>query len=180
MKRHTIATVRAVGVVAVTAAVVTGVTLATYQSNTVNLTSAQLTSANAQLVIKSTGADYGTTDTGFDFTGLAPGTPSAPFTFYLDNTGGVDLTISASSGPLTPISNFDPTQVTLHFVNVTASGASQDYPLSQLATGLVLPGGPIIANSVDQYTVSATISSAAVTGSGGGVSPFTITLTGTN
>jgi len=180
MKQHTIPIVRAVGVVAVTAAVVTGVTIAAFQSNGVTLTNAQLASGTAALQIKSSGTGFGASDLGFVFTKLTPGNASTPFSFSLFNSGDVDLTISASSGPLTALSGFDPTQVTLHFVNVTAAGASGDFPLSQLATGIVLPGGAIASLATDQYTVSATMASAAVSGSGGGVSPFTITFTGTN
>ena len=96
--------VRAVGVIAATSALVTGVTWAALTSNTATLTSTTINSATASLKLWD-GDSFETSAPGFTITGLVPGTGSEQ-AFYFQNDGEVPLKLKAKIPALPSSSGF--------------------------------------------------------------------------
>jgi hypothetical protein len=152
---------RAVGTMGAIAAIVGGVTFAAFQSNTVALDPNTLTSASAALQIGSNAEAFSGQVAGIN-SDMVPGTPTAPFTFYLKNNGEIPLNVSAHI-PTVFTSGIDPTKVTLAF---DCGGGPVSFKLSEWAAGsAVIPGGALAAGQTWTCSETATLDASA-TGSG--------------
>lgn len=168
---------RSIAVIGATAGLVTGVTFAALTSNTVALSPNTLSSASAHLQIGSNSQGYSDTSVTGMTASLKPGVPSDPFTFYLKNTGEVDLDVSAHiPGDFTG-SAIPATDVTL---TLNCGGGDVSYTLAQWNAGTgVIPPTVVANGGVLTCTETATLS-ASYTGSGGQtVTPFNVEFTGT-
>ena len=140
--------VRAVAVIGATAGLVTGVTFAALQSNTVALSPNTLSSASALLSIGSgTSCPQGNTSAtpGFTNVKLVPGVTSAPVAFCLDNTGDIPLNITAQVPDSFSGSQVPADQVTLTLSCPTLgnlSGTLNNYFNPVYFPGLALGTGP--------------------------------------
>lgn len=149
---------RAMLVFGVVASLVTGVTFAAL-NNQATLTNNTISSATAELQIKSSG-QFAPQDAGFAFSDIIPGGPAVPEpggAFQLRNTGGTDLDISVSIPALPVFSGgeVDPSKVDLivgcsttggQNFSVTASFADL---LAAHATGGVALGDGFLPKTTD-------------------------------
>jgi hypothetical protein len=172
---------RAVGVIGVVAVLAVSVTFAALSSNSVVLADNQFATGTAHLQIWNGSAFTDSPVSGFDFTNIIPGTETAPYTFYLKNTGDVPLSISSVSdfGAI-PTNIVDPTQVTVKITNVDQSNVFTTYTLSQLwdSTPDALPGSSIGAGVQNQYDVTVLVAPGAVSGSSASLTNLDLTFTG--
>ncbi len=170
---------RAVGVFAAVAVLVSSVTFAALQSQA-TLTNNQFATGTANLKIWD-GETYQSEAEGFNLTKLVPGTDSNPYDLWLKNDGTIDLNVDVVSS--TPTFSAGVLNASLINVKITSvvGGESLDYPLSQLydATPDALPGAPLAAGAERHYTVVININPDAVTGDSASVSDMNWTFTGT-
>ncbi|MDB5182614.1 MAG: hypothetical protein JWO47_398 [Candidatus Saccharibacteria bacterium] len=168
---------RAVGVMGVTAGLVTGITFAALTSNTVALSPNTLSSATAHLQIGSVSEVYNDNSvTGMTAT-LKPGVPSSPFTFYLKNTGQSDLNVSAHVPGDFSGSAISASDITL---TINCGGGDVSYTLAQWNGGsAAISANALTAGSVFTCSETATLSSSATGQGGKTVSPFSVEFTGT-
>jgi hypothetical protein len=159
--------VRAVGTMGAVAALVGGITFAAFTSNTVALTGNTMSTSTAALQISNGGAYSTSSVTGFNFT-LTPGTPSSPFTFYLDNTGTIPLTLTASTANSPTLASDLIAQNTTLSISCATEGGPLSATLSTWGPGTF--GTPLPAGAVDTCTATATLASS-FGGSGGGTTP---------
>jgi hypothetical protein len=160
--------VRSIGTMFAVAAVVGGVTFAGLKSNVVALKGNSVSTPTAALLI-SNGGTYQDSVSGFNFT-LTPGIPSSPFTFYIDNTGTIPLTLTASiANEASPYLGGDPiAQNTTLSITCTTEGGPLSATLSTWGPGTF--GNALPAGAIDKCTATATLASD-YSGSGGGTTP---------
>jgi len=168
---------RAIAVIGATAGLVTGVTFAALTSNTVALAPNTLSSASAHLQIGSVTEVFNDTSVAGMTASLRPGVASDPFTFYLRNTGEVDLDVSAHIPGDFGGSTIPATDVTL---TLNCGGGDVSYTIAQWNAGTAVVPGPVAADGgVLTCTETATLS-ASYSGQGGQtVTPFNVEFTGT-
>lgn len=192
---------RAIGVIGITAGLVTGVTFAVMQdtatlsNNTISSASADLQVSNETDCNTDVEAVFGSTASGFSFTNLVPGgAPSADQTFCLKNADGtnLDVTVYATSVTATGTGTLDKSKVQVSFTNVTDGNLNTTYSLAQLeslvrnvpAAGNQAAGGaniPTPAGTIEKFLVSVKLDAGAVGGSGPvSVTGFDFVFTGSN
>ena len=91
---------RAIFVIASVATVVTGITFAALQSQSVALTGNTIETASANLQVSKDGVTYGSSTGGYDFANVVPGgaaVPASGSTFYLKNGGTTNLALKLST-----------------------------------------------------------------------------------
>ncbi|HET6924251.1 MAG TPA: hypothetical protein VFH39_00275 [Candidatus Saccharimonadales bacterium] len=183
---------RAFAVVSLVGATVTTMTYATLQSPTASLTSNNIKSATANLVIGTaspTSTAYNATHTGFTFNNVIPGGPAVPDggnTFYLKNTGSTTLKLKLNiSGTPTNPGNVDLSKVNVT-VTRTDTGASQTASLQALLDtsdtgGLALTDTLAPGSTGTGYTITVGMDADAYTGSGNdaAIGPFDFVFSGT-
>jgi len=184
-----------VGVISAVVIIAGGVTFAALTSNTVVVSASTIDSATASLKIWD-GAAYSTTAPGYHITGLVPG-HGVDENLYLQNDGGVDMTIAAHV-PTLPgapaqgygFSGFDNLKVSItnedplclapnNVVNtdIAALNAGNVTLPCSLKAGDTGDGGTL--NHAGNYLVHFDIDPSAVTGAQAGVGAFDMDLTGT-
>ena len=185
--------IRAILVMGAVAALVTGVTFATLQSQA-TLTDSTISSATAGLQVKSTGPDFAAQDAGFKFEDLIPGgafSPSNDGKFTLKNSGSIPLSVQvqAETVAATGTGTLDKTKVIVRFTNLDAPGSFVDYTLAELESAARnVPGQSagftptaLANNDNDKMTIQVKLENGAITGSGPvSVSNFDLTFTGTS
>lgn len=186
--------VRAVAVIASVMALVTGVTFAALQDS-VTLQNNTIASANADLLIWD-GDSFEETAPGFTVTNLIPGDGSNEYPFYLKNSGGTALNVSASVpvAPADPGGGYDFTgwenlKVTIKSTDPACIGSPtvNTDMAALLVGGVALPCNSLAAGAQGDsnnlategnYTMEFDIVPASVTGDSPGVGNFDIVLTG--
>ena len=91
--------IRAIVVIAVIAAGVTGVTFAALQSQSAALAGNTIETASANLLISKDGSSFSGSSAGYDFNNVVPGGAAVPTTgntFYLRNSGTTNLALKLS------------------------------------------------------------------------------------
>src|ERR1700760_943872 len=132
---------RALAVVSTVGVLVTGVTYAALQSPQATLSGNTIQTASANLLIgtaSATSTAFSASHSGFTFSNVIPGGPSVPAggnTFYLKNTGTVNLALKMSVGS-TPVnaSSIDLNKVTITLTRVD-TGTTQSATLQSLIDG---------------------------------------------
>lgn len=174
---------RALAVFGVVATLVTGITYAAL-TNQASLTNNIISSATADLEVKSTG-EFAAQDAGFAFTGIVPGGPAVPVDgndFQLRNAGDVDLDI-AMSVPTAPIFSGGTVVQSEVDVIVSCTAGTNTFSLTEDLAALVAAHGtggipmspdalPHTTNNVADCTVKIQMSEDAITGSGSVSSNF--------
>jgi len=165
---------RAVGVVAATVVVVSGVTFAALQSQQDTLTGNTIQTATANLQLSTDGISYSNSHPGFDFNELVPGGQAVPvsgYPVYLKNAGGTALALkfAVSSLPSNP-NNVDLNKVNVLLTTIGSGGAPQSFSLQSLMSasasgGLPITSGNLASGATQQYKLQVSMSSDAVTGS---------------
>ena len=181
---------RAIGVIGAVAVLVTTVTYAALQSQA-TLTENTIASATAELEVSNDDVVYDESVTGFDFEGAIPGGASSdPETFYLRNSGDVDLDISATVPTALPLtwedSNSDPVIVDESMVDIaisctfTSGSFTIDGDLVTMGAGDVAAVGDALPDGEDA-TCTATVSmdAGAFSADSATSDGFDITFTGT-
>ena len=143
MKRSTrqVALLRAIGVVAAVAIIVSGVTFAALQSQQDTLTGNTIETATANLQLSTDGTAYADSYAGFDFNNIVPGGQAVPTTgypFYLKNSGGTPLSLkmAVSSTPANP-NSVDLSKVNVILTPVATGTSAQTFTLQSLITGFL-------------------------------------------
>lgn len=188
MKRFTNTKVllRAIGVVAAVAIVVSGVTFATLQSQQAKLTGNTIETAAANIQLSQTGATYTNTIPGYDFAGLVPGgsaVPTSGYTFFVKNSGNarLQLKLSVSSLPGNP-DNIDLAKVNVLLTPI--GGSAQTFTLQSLidadATGGVTVTAPaaLFPGNSQQYALQISMAADAMTGSSARLTGIDFAFTG--
>jgi hypothetical protein len=188
MTRKTTAIARGVGAISAVVALVVGVTFAA-QTSSVTLSDNTIGVGSADLLISNTPTSgFGSNVTGFQDNALVPGTPSSPYTFYLDNVGPTSLALSLTTDLTSNKipAGLDPSKIQGQlFLGGSGTPAAtftlkdlenaSTTPVTSNSTNYLLPAG-----TTEEAQVEWTAEPGADTGSGGDVvSPFTITITGT-
>ncbi len=171
--------VRAVGVIAATSALVTGVTWAALTSNTATLTSTTINSATASLKLWD-GDSFETSAPGFTITGLVPGTGSEQ-AFYFQNDGGVPLKLKAKIPALPSSSGFagwENAKVTFTDEQNNTTVTTDMLALST-GDGVELPGDSAAAGTEGNFKAKFDIAPSSITGGQVTIDAFNIEFTGT-
>lgn len=181
--------IRAVLVVGAVAALVTGVTFAALDSEA-TLTDNDLASATVGLQVNNTdnGGDPAATDTGFDITGLVPGSEYLPpgYHFSLTNTGDTDMRVKVKVTGGTESGTVDKTKVHFRFDNTTdATSSPVEYTWAELeAAGQTLPGvsdpDDLGVAETNHFDMRVKLDADAITGSSASIDDFTFTFTGSS
>ncbi len=181
---------RAILVVGAVMAIATGATFAAMQSQA-TLSDNTISSATAELQVKSAGEDFAASDAGFDFTNLVPGAAyGTAQNFSLKNNGTVDLNVQvyAETVAATGTGVLDKSKVMVKFTNVSA-GESWEYSLAQLESVVRnVPGAStgftdvsLAGAETDDFQVQVKLDAGAITGSGPvSVNDFDFVFLGTN
>jgi len=191
---------RATGVIGAVAVCVTGITFAALNSQA-TLTGSTLTSADASLLIYN-GSTFASTATGFNITGLIPGTPGTtgnPGTdgsgttehVYFQNAGGTPIAITATvpTLPAAPAGGYgfsDFHNVTVNIFGEACNTNIQTTLFDLNAGAVTLPctmaagatGNSSAPGTSGNYDFTFNINEAAVTGSSAGVGPFDVDFNG--
>ena len=175
---------RAVLVIGAVAALVTGITMAQFNS-TATLTDNTLASASAELLVDGSDEDTEPTSSepGFDFDGLAPGEESDVETLLLRNAGDLDMNVTVYATPSAVVGLADNDKIHFCFTRETAPASSEECftRSDMLGTFNTLPGNPITAEDPDEdveYSLVVKVDSDHP-GSGFEVDPFDLVFTGT-
>ncbi|MET0779538.1 MAG: hypothetical protein ABWY71_01755 [Candidatus Saccharimonadales bacterium] len=182
---------RAIGVIGIVAGLVTGVTFAALNDQAV-LADSSISTPTATLKLWD-GDSFESQAPGFVVTDLVPGAGSGEKLFYFQNTGALDLTITAHipNAPAAPaggygFSGFENVKVT--FTNKHTGATTETNMAALLANDVSLPSNPLhagvqgdsnVADAEGNYAVTFDINPAAVTGSHAGVGDFNVVFTGT-
>jgi len=176
---------RAIGVIGAVAALVTATTFAALTSNSVVLADSQFQMGTAELKIWDVGSSqYVTTPVnGFNFTNVAPDVQTGAFTFWLKNTGTLNLDITSTGTVGSTPNIIDPSGVNFEIENISEGGIVT-YSLAQLVDPTPDPW-PNATNQLDpgeenQYNIKLTVNSSAVSGSSASMNDLDLTFTGTN
>ena len=181
--------IRAFGVMAAVAVIVSGVTFAALQSQQAKLTGNIIQTATANLQVSPNGSSYANSLDGFAFQNLVPGGVAVPnvdtYAFYLKNAGGTPLSLklAVSSTPLNP-DNVDLSKV--HIILLPADGSSaQNFTVAALMAsygsgGLaVTSASRLTPGTAMKYSVQVVMDIDAVTGSGANISNVDFSFSGT-
>lgn len=175
------ALLRAVLVVGVAGAVVTGVTFAALQSQQASLTGNSIQSATADLRIGTTASTFDSSRSGFTFKDVIPGGQAMPadgYSFYLKNYGTAPLSLKAVIGSTpTNASNIDLSKVRLQITRVDNETVQTASLQEFMATGLAITD-PINPSSVVQYKLRAAMDEDAFTGTGAALSGIDLVFSG--
>lgn len=162
---------RAVAVMGVVVAIVSGVTFAALQSQQAVLSGSTISTATADLKISLNGTTFATSSVGFSFSDIIPGGSAVPTTgnnFYLKNLGTTSVLtkVAVSSVPTNP-NNVDLSKVSI-IITRTPGGSPQTFTLAQLisnyASGGVQVSTALAINEVGQYKVQASMTADAFSG----------------
>lgn len=165
--------VRAVVVVSVVMAIVSGVTFAALTSQQAVLTGNTMETASADLRISKDGTTYSGTLVGFDFPNIVPGgdpVPAAGNAFWLKNYGDTPLALKLSVGstPTNP-SDVDLSKVNVLLTTVGSGQPAQSFTLAALlnadAAGGVSVTGNLGTGGTQQYKFQVSMASDAFSGS---------------
>jgi hypothetical protein len=181
---------RATGIIAVVAALVTGITFAALQSQA-TLTNSTIASATADLQIDNTdnGSGFSNTDTGYAFTGVVPGgADSNTGNFQLKNnsTGGADLSIDVQVPtlptwtvvPAGPVVNADVDVIISCTGTLGVFGVTTDL-VSINAGPVALTGANLDNGDTATCTVKISMDATAFTGTNASSTNFDFVFTGT-
>lgn len=185
--------VRAVGVIAAVAVLVTGVTFAALDSSSASLTGNTVSSATADLTVSTNGSTFDSTKPGFDFEDVVPGGDPVPETghaFWLQNEGAADLDLTATlPGTITT----DPALLDLTKVHLIITDPGADEALgggddtevlnatfADLNAGEESIDGQLGSNDIKKFVVQVSMDANAFDGSSGSISAFDIEFNGTN
>ncbi len=181
--------IRAFGVMAAVAVIVSGVTFAALQSQQAKLTGNIIQTATANLQVSPNGSSYANSLDGFAFQNLVPGGVAVPnvdtYAFYLKNAGGTPLSLklAVSSTPLNP-DNADLSKV--HIMLWPGDGSSvQSFTLAALISSYSTGGLPVLSASrltpgtAMKYNIQIAMDVDAVTGSGANISNIDLSFSGT-
>ncbi|MFI5240455.1 MAG: hypothetical protein ACHQUB_01980 [Candidatus Saccharimonadia bacterium] len=207
MNRRTMALVRAGTIITATIGLVTGVTFAALTSPAVTLSDNSVNTALAGLNIWN-GSAYALTATGFNITGLIPGT-GVNENVYFQNSGGVPEALTANIPTLPTSSGFSGwnnatvsitaentscTDPAGFLENTATAGNSNSSPytvntnLADLASGqVILPctmqsgdtGNSGVTGTSGNYDVHFDIAESAVTGPSASIGSFSLNFIGT-
>jgi len=166
---------RAVTVMAVVGAIVSGVTFAALTSQQAVLAGNTIETATADLRVSQDGNTYTNSLTGFDFANVVPGgsaVPAAGYNFYLKNFGGTPLLLKLSIGStVANPNNVDLTKVSVILTSIGSGAQPQTFTLASLiaanATGgvaLTSPS-PLMAGTQAKFAVQVSMASDAFSGS---------------
>jgi len=177
---------RAVGVIGVTAGLVTGVTFAAFNTNSVVLADSDLTVSSDVLRISNGGA-YGTNVEGFT-DNLTPNTPSPKHAFYLQNLANEDLSISV--GIIADNGNLNGDNIIFRFYDDTNTEVlAKTYTELSTSPQLFNPSGNLNANAQGtadgnptegDYTYTVEVGGAGMNGSTGMLENYDLTFSGTS
>lgn len=154
--------------------ITTAASFAALQSQQAVLAGNTINSATASLSVSTDNSTFGSSKTGFTFSGIIPGGPAVPTSGYptwLRNSGSANLSIKAaiSSTPAN-LSNVDLSKVFLH-VSRTDNSFDQSFTLKSLidgyASGGVAIGDTINTTATVQYLLRVSMASDAFNGSSG-------------
>lgn len=179
---------RSVAVIGGMVALITGVTFAALQTDTVTLANNTISTASAELLIWN-GSEFTNTSQGFAVTNLIPGEGSDAYPFYFKNNSAFDLKLSAHVGGPVDITGITggASNVKIKFTD-KGSGEVTNTTLQALIDNDVNLEGVLGANAQGNagvpvtegnYTVEFDIDPAAVQGSGANVGTFDLEFTGT-
>ena len=173
-KKFTGRTIYSITVLSAALILTTAVTFATLQSQNAVLSSNTISTTTAFLMVSSDGTTFNNTKPGFTFSNLTPGgaaVPASGYNFYLRNTGTANLSIKAAvSSTPTNLNNVDLSKV---FLNFTRSDSGLDTTISvkslmdSYASGGTSFNDIVNAGTTAQYTVKASMSADAYSGSNG-------------
>jgi hypothetical protein len=131
--------VRAVGIFSAVAVIVTGATMAVFNTNTVALNDNSI-SVNQDVLRIWDGASFSTSATGFSFN-VSAGSESSQQPFYLQNLGEAALTLSAQVAPSPDLQNIDDAKVHIKIFDKDGTTVLLDKTLAELTgTDNVLTG----------------------------------------
>jgi hypothetical protein len=158
---------RAVFILSAVAALVTGVTFASLQSQQAALTGNSIQSATADLRIGTSASTFDASRTGFTFKDVVPGGPAMPVdgqSFYLKNYGSASLSLKlvVGSSP-TNTANVDLSKVKLQLTRVD-NEATQASSVQMLSSGGLAITDPIAPGVVVQYKLRALMDEEAFSG----------------
>lgn len=185
LTKTNLAIARAVGVVAAVAIMVTGVTFAALQSQQAVLSGNMLQSASANLLIgtaSATSSEFSSSHSGFTFTDIVPGGPAVPATssLYLKNTGTATLSVKLSVGATpTNTSNVDLSKVMLRITRVDTDTTQSASLQALIDGGLSLTDTLAPASTGIEYTLSASMTDDAFTGSSAAIGAIDLVFSGT-
>lgn len=179
---------RAVLILAAVGLVVGRVTFAALQSQQAVLSGNMIESATAALQLSTDGANYASSQQGFNFSGLIPGGPAMPSQYggkplWFKNNGNATLTIKAMiTTPPTVTGDVDLAKV---FVVITpaSGGTAQTVSLAALqaanSSGGVSLNIPVItAGSQVQYNIQASMATDAFAGNSASIQNLNIVFVG--
>ena len=183
---------RAVGVIGVVAGLATAVTFAALSSQA-TLTDNNMSTATASLKLWD-GDSFESTAPGFSLTNVIPGTNTAPFNFYFQNDGGLNLNVTAHI-PVAPsttnVADFADIDVTISSAELGCGIPSVTTTMAALIAGEVaLPCNSLTAGAQGNnqvgfettegnYSVVVNIDPTTVSGSQATVGNFNLVFTGT-
>lgn len=149
-RRRLLPFIRAGGIVASVAVIVSGVTFAALQSQQVKLTGNTIQTATANLLLSTDGLNYAATQPGFVFDAIVPGGPAVPvagYPVFLKNAGGAPLALRLSVGSAP--ANLEILDLNKVHVILTpiAGGSVQNFTLQGLITATASGGQPILSPS---------------------------------
>lgn len=185
LTKTNLAIARAVGVVAAVAIMVTGVTFAALQSQQAVLSGNMIQSASANLLIgtaSATSSEFSSSHSGFTFTDIVPGGPAVPATssLYLKNTGTATLSVKLSVGATpTNTSNVDLSKVMLRITRVDTDTTQSASLQALIDGGLSLTDTLAPASTGIEYTLSASMTDDAFTGSSAAIGAIDLVFSGT-
>jgi hypothetical protein len=179
---------RAGGVVAAVAVIVSGVTFAALQSQQVKLTGNSIQTATANLLVGSDGNNFATTQIGYAFGAIVPGgmaTPANGYPVYLKNNGGTPLAlkIGVSSTP-SNLDSVDLTKVHVILSPDSGGGSPQNFTLQQLiasnSTGgqAILSPGELLPGQTVSYKLQVSMDIDAMTGSSAAINNVDFSFSG--
>ena len=167
---------RAIGTMGVVAGLVGAVTFANLNTNTVALDPNTLASATAHLQIGSNTQAFSDTSVTGMTANLVPGVPSAPFTFYIKNTGQANMNVSAHVNTDFTLSDVSPSDVNL---SIECGNGSVAFTLDAWAAGsAAIPGNPLTSGSTWTCTETATLSGSYSGQGGQSLTPFRLEFVG--
>lgn len=172
---------RAVLVVGVVGAVVTGVTFAALQSQQAALTGNSIQSATADLRIGTSASTFDSARSGFNFKDVIPGgqpMPTDGHSFYLKNYGTAPLSLKVVIGNTpTNVSSIDVSKVHLQLTRVDSDTVQTASLQGLMTTGLAITD-PITPSSVVQYKLRAVMDEDAFSGTGAALSGIDLVFSG--
>jgi hypothetical protein len=166
---------RAVMVMAVVGAVVSGVTFAALTSQQAVLAGNTIETATADLRVSTDGTTYSNSLSGFDFANIVPGgsaVPAAGYNFYLKNFGGTPLLLKLSVGStIANPNNVDLSKVNVILSSIGSGAQPQSFTLAALIAANTTGGvaltspSPLMNGTQQKFAVQVSMASDAFSGS---------------